>query len=431
MLRTCLAPALAGLLLALAPAPLHADVASAGHQSTLQRNPAFGAVICSLPGGDLATFDGFNVDRWTAAGVFVGPLGTVQPGGFASFALLTPDGSGIVVGESSNGGVHLVQVDGSGVAPLAQLNFNYDACFLPSGELLVSAALGGFGMGNDLVRVTLQPPQATVIGHVPGASGPVAAGADGTLYYATSSDQFPTPAQSSDVLAWSAAQVQAGGLSLANATTIATGFDGAASLARDPVGGALHLAVVNFALGVFHIARVEGSAAASPVVLTGTDAITDLEFVLPGGPGSFAPWQPANGVQLLYATTDFFARSDIGRVSPKRPLLEISGPGTSGAGPVTFTLSGGVPGGMFFIAACPQAALAPEPVAIALPTFLFVTAFDLPQTRRPGLPILVDGNGDGSFTLPNGGQVAGIYAYQLIVADDSGIALGSSNQAQF
>ncbi|HVS17574.1 MAG TPA: hypothetical protein VMT18_03155 [Planctomycetota bacterium] len=419
-----------GLALALTIAPALADTPASGYQLASQPSPAPFAATCTLPGGDIVTFDGLSVDRWTSDGFFVGNLATLPASTFSSFVIATPDGSAVVFGENSNGGIFLAQADGSGVTPLVSLTFNYDADWLPNGDLLVSAATGGFGAGNDLVRLTLNPPAAVFLGHVDGPSGPVAIAANGDLFYATQVDSFPPPAGSTDVVRWDAADVAAGGLSLANATVVGAGFDGASSLAIDPVGGEVYLAETNFGLSQYLLRRVGAAPASSPLVV---DAVSGffggLEFV-PGGtsPGSFAAYQPADGVNLKYNVG-----TEQVTVKPLRPQLAISGPGTTGPGTVTFTVTGGVPNGIMLATACPTPFVQASDSAYQLPTFLWVTPFTLAETRRASAatPIFLDANGQGTFQIFNSGGLSGVYAWQFLVGDGASVLLGSTSVASF
>lgn len=419
-----------GVALCLAAVPLRADSPAQGYSLASQSSPAPFAATCTLPGGDIVTFDGLSVDRWTAAGSFVSNLATLPGFTFSSFVIPTPDGSAVVFGENSNGGLFLAQADGSGYVPLVSLTFNADADWLPNGDLLVSAATGGFGAGNDLVIVDLNPPSAVFVGHVNGPSGPVAVDAAGNLYYATQSDLFPAPPGSTDVLRWDAAQVLAGGLDNSNATVIGAAFDGGASLAIDPVGGELYLAEANFGLNEYRLRRVGAGPTQSPIVVdTIAGFFGNLEFVDGGtSPGSFAAWQPADGVNLKYNVG-----TDQVTVEPKRPLLAISGPGTTGVGTVTFTVTGGVPDGIMLATACPTAFVQGGDSAIQLPTFLWVTPFTLSQTRRASAstPVFLDANGAGTFQIFNSGGLIGAFGWQFLVGDGAGVLLGSTNVASF
>jgi hypothetical protein len=419
-----------GAALCLAAAPSLADTPASGYSLASQPSPAPFAATCTLPGGDIVTFDGLSVDRWTAAGSFVSNLATLPGFTFSSFVIPTPDGSAVVFGENSNGGLFLAQADGSGYVPLVSLTFNYDAEWLPNGDLIVSAATGGFGAGNDLVIVDISPPGSTPVGHVNGPSGPIAVDAAGNLYYATQSDVFPAPPGSTDILRWDAAQVLAGGMDNSNATVIGNAFDGGASLAIDPVGGEVYLAETNFGLAQYKLRRVGANPAASPIVV---DLVAgyfgNLEFVDGGtSPGSFAAYQPVDGVHLKYNVG-----TDQVTVKPKRPALSISGPGTTGAGTVTFSVTGGVPNGIMLATACPTAFVQGGDSAIQLPTFLWVTPFTLSQTRRasPSTPVFLDANGAGTFQIFNSGGLIGAFGWQFLVGDGAGVLLGSTNVASF
>lgn len=421
-----------GLALLLGAAPALADTPASGYALATQSSPSPFAATCTLPGGDIVTFDGLSVDRWTPAGQFVGNLATLPGFTFSSFVISTPDGSAVVFGENSNGGIFLAQADGSGYTPLVSLTFNFDADWLPSGDLIVSAATGGFGADNDLVRVTLNPPSATFIGLVVGPSGPVAVAANGDLYYATQSPQFPPPSGKTDVLRWDAAQVLAGGLTNANATIVGAGFDGGSSLAIDPVGGELYLADTFFSVTqpAYSLRRVGSGPVDSPIVV---DAIAgffgNLEFVDGGAsPGSFAAYQPGDGVHLKYNVG-----GDQVTVRPQRPVLAISGAGTTGVGIVTFTVTGGVPDGIMLATACPSAFVQAGDSAISLPTFLWVTPFTLSQTRRasPSTPVFLDANGTGTFQIFNSGSLMGAFGWQFLVGDGASVLLGSTNVSSF
>ena len=73
------------------PVPsLCADTPASGYSVTSSPSPAFAAPMTTLPGGDFVTFDGQNIDRWTAQGVFVQTLGTFATSVFPSFAVVSP-----------------------------------------------------------------------------------------------------------------------------------------------------------------------------------------------------------------------------------------------------------------------------------------------------------------------------------------------------
>lgn len=420
-----------GALLLLSASAL-ADTPASGYSVTSLPSPAFAAPMTSLPGGDFVTFDGQNIDRWTAQGGYVQTLGTFAQSVFPSFAVVNPAGTAVIIGESTNQTLFVVPLSGGGPTPLAQLWFNYDAAFSPSGELYVSAATGNFGAGNDIFRVALPGGALTQVAHVAGASGPLAFDAGGFLYYGTQANGFPAPAGSSDVIRWSAGQLAVGGLSELDAVTVCRGLDGAASLALDPSTQTLYVAESSFLLGTNYVRRVGANQMSSPVIVdTGSLSIYGLQFLPGTSPASFAAYQPSTGMRLSYGATDFFSASERSIVSPARPQLTISGPGMNGPGPVTLTVTGGVPNGSAYLLYCSQAALLPGEVALPFAGFLWHTTFNLQQTRRMPFYLPADAAGTTVFQIQNPGGLQGLKAYQFLVGSPSGNFLGSSTVGQF
>ena len=120
-------------------------------------------------------------------------------------------------------------------------------------------------------------------------------------------------------------------------------------------------------------------------------------------------------------------------MGPLRPVLTVSGPGTSGGSTVTFDITGGVPDGITLAMACPVGFIGPVDVTYALPTFLLVTPFDLSQTRRASAatPILLDSSGAGSFQIFNSGGLSGLMGWQFLVGNGANVLLGSTDVAYF
>ncbi|HUR29170.1 MAG TPA: hypothetical protein VM509_13355 [Planctomycetota bacterium] len=418
--------------LALFSANLPADTPAPGYSVQTIPDPAFAAPMVTLPGGDFVTFDGSNVDRWTPQGAFVQTIGTFTTSVFPSFAIVDPAGTTVILGESSNQKLWTVPVSGTGKSQLAALPFNYDATFSPSGELYVSAATGNFGPGNDIYKVGIPGGALTPIGHVDGPSGPLVFDASGALYYATQGTGFPAPAGSTDVIRWTAAQVSAGGLSAANATTVCTGLDGGASLAIDPLTQKLYVAETSFLFGTNRIRRVGASQASSPIVVdAGALSIYGLQFLPGTSAANFDAYQPSTGLRLAYGATDFFSASERSIASPQRPQLALSGPGLTGPGVVTMTLTGGVPNGCAYLLYCSQTALFPTEIPQPFPGFVYHTSFVLSQTRRMPFFLPTDATGACVFQIQNPGGMQGLKAYQFLVGGPTGIFVGSSSIAQF
>ena len=413
-------------------APLRGDTPAPGYSVQSAPSPAFAAPMATLPGGDFVTFDGLNVDRWTAQGAFVQTIGTFATSVFPSFAISNPSGTAVILGESSNQKIWIVPTNASGKSQLATLVFNYDAAFSPSGELFVSAATGNFGLGNDIYKVSIPSGALTPIAHVDGPSGPIAFDASGALFYATQGSGFPAPAGSTDVIKWSAAAVQTGGLTNANATGVCIGLDGGASLAVDPSTQKIYIAETSFLFGTNRVRRVGTSQANSPIVVdAGANSIYGLQFLPGASAATFDAYQPGTGVRLAYGATDFFSASVRSVTSPARPQLVLSGPGLNGPGVVTMTMTGGVPNGSAYLLYCPQPALFPTEIPHAFPGFLFHTPFALGLTRRLPFYLPADASGTSVFQIQNPGGLQGLQAYQFLVGGPTGTFVGSSNAAQF
>ena len=422
---------------ALAPSASASDTASPGFQLANAPSPNFLAATCTLASGESVTFDGLQVVLWSPTGAFERLLATLPAFTYASFVRETPDHLAVVFAESGDGSglggnVYRALLDGSSSITLTALVFPYDAAFLPNGELIVTAATQGFNAGNDFALVGPTPAPAVLIGHVDGNSGPIAVARNGDVYYVTEAAGFSPPPGSSDVLRWTYANVLAHGpLDTTNAITVATGFDGASSIAFSPVKGKLHIAENNYALNEHHIWRVGTSKATSKLIVTSTDFISSLRFANAGGDATFDAYQPDSGERLLYSVSDYFAYDDIVTVTPKRPVLSVAGPGVLGTGNVTLTVDGGVPNGSALLTYCTQSAIAPIESAIQFPKFLHHTPFSLSQTVRFTFLLPSDANGTTNVTFYNPGGLTGLFGYQFLVGNAGGTLIGSSNAVQF
>ena len=395
--------------------------------------PVFGAAVATLTTGELVTCDGRTVELWTAAGGHVRTLGTLPQTGFPSFLEVDPLESFAILGESSHGNVYVAQLDGSGLTFVAQILLNYDAVFDAAGDVYLSARSSGTGLPNRIHRIALPGGVVTQAGEIAGPSGPLAFTVGGDLLYATQVDAFPPPPGSTDVLSWSRALLSAGTpLTAANAVAVATGFDGASSMAVDPGSGELYLADNNFGTSVFVLRRVGLDPPSSPILARAPSSFSQLQFLPAKDPlyTCFSAYQPDAGPRLRYTTTDFFSFDSIRTLHPARPTLTVSGPGTTGVGPFTLTVEGGVPNGAAFLVFSQQAKLQPE-TGYAFPGFLWYTTFDPVSTRRMPFYLPADPRGKSELVLHNPGNLGGKFAYQAWVSDAGGGFLGSSTVDQF
>lgn len=397
----------------------------------------FGVTNASHPGvsnwitlstGELLTFDGQNVELYDASGAFVQTVTSFAASNFTGCFAVDPTETFAIVGESSLGDVFRVDLATGTTTFLANVFFNYDADFAPDGSVYISAATGGFGFGNDLVRLDPVTGATTKVANFDGASGPLAVDGLGNIFYATASADWPTPPASSDVVIFPASalatancDVPGACLDLDDAITFAFGFDGATSLERDDATGNLYMAENNFASGLSRVWRVQAGSAANalPLVDELTGNWTGRLQLLPGsGPATFQAYQPETGPELVYNTSGgagVFRRS----VRPDRAELALSGPGTLGAGSVDVTLTGGVPSGFALLFYGPTAGLGGAEVALPLPSPApLISAMDL-GTLKYGRLLSVDPTGSASTSFTNPGLL-GVVSIQGVLVDMTG-----------
>lgn len=408
-----------------------ADTVDAGYQMERAAKPAFFAATATLQNGDIVTFDGISVDRFADDGTFIQNLATFPNFVFSSFVEASPAGTGVVVGESSNGELFWVPLDASGPQLLADLDFNYDAVFEDANHLIVSASAGTLGPDNHIARVDMSNGAIEFVALVPGPSGPVDIAMNGDLYYATQDTAFPSNPGTTDVISWTSVQTHSGVLqSPATATVHATGFDGASSMAFDPSTGDLYLAETNFSAASYRLLRVGRNQASSPAIAIADEWMSTVEFVHQGGAASFEAYQPEDGWNLKYNTTDFSNFDDTVTVKPLRPVLTFSGPGATGIGSITFELDNAPPNGTGFLIFGFQTTWQNTEQSYTFPGFLLHTNLTPGAIRRVPFLIPVDANGHGEVTFFNPGTLQGTYGYQYFVGDGTGSFMGSSAAKQ-
>jgi len=413
----------------------HAQDVRDGFERTLLPYPGGTSFTASvtLSTGEFILFDGLSVVQYSADGNFPSVLGTFPSFLFPSFLALDANEDALYVGESSNGDIFRL-FTGVNSAPDFVLNLplNYDAAVFED-ELWVSAATCGFGCGNELWRVDLPTITATLAAQLPGASGPLVLGTDGSLFYATASDVFPPPPGASSVVRFARSTLKGPlPLTLADALPVASGFDGAARLARDVRSAALFLVENDFFNGTNRIRLLGSGPSSSPVLyegapgrtLGGVTFLTDVS-----GSAAFLPYQPAGGGTLVHTSTDFASVNERAAIAPRRPLASVSGPGTLGAGTFTVSLQHGVPAGFARLHYGPRTgyqALEPVYLVRGLPL-----SFGLALGSQQALPGLFALDGAGSFSADflNPGGYEGFFALQFVVLTPALTLAGTSSAA--
>jgi hypothetical protein len=363
-------------------------------------------------GTSLLTFPSFTF------GSFSAPIGATE----------------VLFGESSNGGIWTVPLNGLPAQLVANVPFNYDAVLLDDDRALVSAKTGGFSApDNDVMFVDLLTGQTQLLAQFPGASGPLAIDANGDVYYATSPAVFPAPAGTVEVLRLPRAVVDLAisnqtVLGVADATVVIAGLDAAGDLAFDDDGDLFFVDWFNGTIGEVDGAD-GGQATLAPTLIdyagTGLSGSV-LQFAPTAAPVPqvFEPFQPAGGALLVHET-DYVSISQVRSLVAAPPQLSASAASPIPAGVFTLDTTGGPANGLGLLLFAPATGLGP--VTLSVPGFeqpLFVDGALAPAPVI--LPISFDAAGHASFPVTNPGFAQAFDAIaQTVVVSTSG-AIGAS-----
>ena len=383
-----------------------------------QPTPAAFASYDTLPSGDRVVFDGLTIDLYDGAGGFVMNLATLPSFVFNSFVEVDPASTFAIVGESTNGDLYRVALDGSGYTTIANLNFNFDAAFENGNSIIVSAALCGFGCGNDLVRVNTTTGTTSLLAHVSGPSGPVAIDDAGSLFYATVDIAMPN---NTDIVYWTPAQLNAGTLlDERDATVFHAGLESASALAIDPVFGNVFLAESNFGATSRILEFDASNGNLVDVVVESASYLTNIELMQGATAGHFHAYQPEDGVFMHYNN------GDIVTVRAQRPTASHSQAGSV----ATFTVQNAEPNAAMLVLFANKNLFNPSYFTVQLSfNFLFHSSVPPAQQRRTPLMIPTDSNGTGTFTYFDPGHLQGTLVFQALITNSSGGFIGSSTAA--
>jgi hypothetical protein len=352
---------------------------------------------------------------------------------FGSFT--RPMGDALLFGESSNGDLYLVDPEGTNPArKLATLPFNYDAAFHRAGFAVVSAKVGGFSSpDNDFYHVDLRSGVTDLLVRLPGASGPVAALAeDGTLLCATASPIFPAPRRSSDLLAFSEAQVLsavgATHLTRREARLVHGGLDSASAIAvdddRDVFVADLTNKQVHEVDDLGAAVRVFADLASSGLTPTSLQFARELVRQAP----VFEPFQPQFN-WLVIGESDFSTKDQLRSVIAARPTVKSSAQNPIPRGPFAVDLQGGPAGGhaVFFIGTPPRGGGFPVDAYLPVPGFEFPFFWALDFVRPwISFPVTLDASGAGRLALVNPGTIERV-DLQAFLLNARGLSAGSSD----
>lgn len=384
------------------------------------------AGLCRLPSGMIATFDGSSlvvVDP--TSGSIVSTLPVVPSPVFGAFLLQVPGEDTLLLGESSNGAILRIPLDGSPVQTVATIPLCYDAAFDARGRLFVAHGNATW-TGTDIVLLDLQTGANDVIASLPGPSGPLAFLPDGRLVYGENSAIYPAPPGSAALEAFAPSQIQsaigASFLTLADAEILGSGFDVISDLAVDAESDLILADSVYGTLVEFD----PQDAIRTPLCVPSGGPIfgaTAVEFLDTGmlSAATFEPYQPSVGGWLAVLESDFSGTTILKGVRPRRPELATDPAGDLPIGPFTLELSAAPPLGVGFL----FASLAAQP-ELPIPVYGTPFFFGLSATSMFSLGLLPIGP-DGSIALPttNPGLALTVYV-QVATIEGSGLPRGTS-----
>jgi len=393
-----------------------------GYVGGAQSLPTGTSLATVAPAG-LLTFDGVQL-QCTPNGQPTQTLLTLPTFRFGSFLLPVGSSHALlgVTGLTGGDAIWLVPVQGPAPSqPLAGLAFNYDAALLDPQHALVSARTGGFAApDNELWVLDLATGATQLVASIPGASGPLAIGAAGDVYYATGFAGFPTPPGTCSVYRLPRPVVDAAiaghaVLGIAHAQVVRSGLDAAADLAFDDDGDLLFVDWFNNRISEISDAE-GGQPSLVPVVLDfgfGPLFPTSVQF-LPGAQnGVFEPFQPANGALRVLAT-DYGSMVSLRSVSSNAADLLANVTTPAAAGPIPFIVSDAAPNGLGLLAIAAGNGGATGT--------LQVPGFEAPLAWSPTLlpdpivvPFLVPANGFTTVTLSSPGFAVPLAAVAQVV----------------
>ncbi|MFK7741732.1 MAG: hypothetical protein AB8H80_15545 [Planctomycetota bacterium] len=426
------------------PHPLSAQQLSPGYRSTTRWLPstlssAGNTAVRLLRSGAIAWFDGFALR--TSSDPTAPPLLSFSPLRFGSFTLELGSGE-LLFGESSNGTIWRVPVDGTPPVQLATLNFNYDAEIYRPGLVLVSARTGGFSSpDNELHALDTQTGQTSLLAVFPGASGPLTVdpARGGDVLYANAPNAYPAPSGSVAVFRLTRATVDNAlqtqtVLGPGDAQLVLGGLDAVGDMAVDQDGDLHFVDWQQGRIGQIESATVAGAQAQLGPPLLDYGAIpgsvqpgATLQFVAAAAQpdttrSAFEPFQPATGTLVVHET-DYGATERLRSVFSSR--MRLAGPSQPvPTGAFDMIISRGPSNGAAIVLVA-QAGSAPLPRegVWALPQFAQPLLLSpLLLTPELAIPVVLDASGSGVQTL----QHAGVAQPLRIVAQV--VALGLSTE---
>jgi len=253
-----------------------------------------------LSNGNFIVFEGQDIYEITPYGTRVSatPIYSFESTVWGSFVRVDENSGRIYFGESGNGTIKSIALDGSDLQEVATVPFNYDFVLGPEGNKYVVSGSSVYLLGENGPDEILR---------APGASGPVAVDVDGNLYYGTASSVWGTIGGQC-IVKFSAEQVAGavgdGVLSVEDGIKLQDDIDGPSSFAIDSSslyytqsiqypgqimkysdGVASIFATADPSAGYSWITTIRTNAATGAIsVLVGTSDMTYITTLSPGAP---------------------------------------------------------------------------------------------------------------------------------------------------
>jgi len=211
--------------------------------------------------------------------------------------------------------------------------------------------------------------------------------------------------------------------------TVTGNLAGALELVDDPETGDLFVAERSETLGLNRIRRIQPSTGALSGLVEGVPGqlIKNLSFRPQGGSSKFLPFQPAGNGTLGFTRQEFGSVSERRILTPERPTLDISGPGSiSGTGMVNLALAGGPPSGFAFVLLAPETAVGHE-FAVQLPGLPpLVTGLNPGATTLIATPVALDHGGGATVSFFHGLGAPDLVGLQAVVLSSAGAIQATS-----
>ena len=403
-----------------------------GHGWSLTGAPStLGSARAYLDDDTFVEFDGLDISHFDATGGLIQVLDSLPAFVFPSFVEVLPGGVIALVGESSNGDILEVDLVNGGSTLLTNLVFNYDLELdMTAGFAYVSTAQGGFGTGNDIVRLDLTAGTSTVVAHVNGPSGALSVSDAGDVFYVTQFDGWPIPPGSSSILKWDDAELDFGILlDESDADIVVPSLNGGSSMRFDQVTNSLFVANSDFSGGLTALSKYDAASGAwLEDVLTTSNTINGIQLFHGTTGAVLAAFQPASSYLRVNQTDWNLGTATAFVLDPQRPTITFSGPPAGLSGPATVTITGAMPSaGVRLTVSDPADLLASEGVfdfGVGVPYFLSVDPVDI--WRRTS-PLATDANGTMVLTYNQPAGLAGNLVFQGLLEGPLGEALGTSD----